>query len=311
MVCSRKKNIFGQSVRVVEMQSEGGAAGALHGFAAGRSVDYHLYCSQGLLLMIPNMYKIAGELLPAVFHVSARSLSANALSIFGDHQDVMATRQTGFALLASGSVQEAMDLGAVAHLAAIGGRIPFLHFFDGFRTSHEIQKIELLEYDELAKLIDMQAVKDFRSRALNPEHPVLRGTTQNPDIYFQTREAVNKFYLPTPGLVQKYMDAINRLTGRNYKLFNYYGAPDAERIIVGMGSGCDAIRETIGYLNSRGEKVGLVDVHLYRPFSIESSCRRTGNCPQNRRDRPDKERELRPSRCIWTCVTRFMTDRKR
>ncbi len=265
-----KKNIFGQSVRVVEMQSEGGAAGALHGSLQAGALTTTYTASQGLLLMIPNMYKIAGELLPAVFHVSARSLSANALSIFGDHQDVMATRQTGFALLASGSVQEAMDLGAVAHLAAIGGRIPFLHFFDGFRTSHEIQKIELLEYDELAKLIDMQAVKDFRSRALNPEHPVLRGTTQNPDIYFQTREAVNKFYLPTPGLVQKYMDAINRLTGRNYKLFNYYGAPDAERIIVGMGSGCDAIRETIGYLNSRGEKVGLVDVHLYRPFSIES-----------------------------------------
>ena len=262
-------NVFGQSVRVVEMQSEGGAAGALHGSLQAGALTTTYTASQGLLLMIPNMYKIAGELLPAVFHVSARALAANALSIFGDHQDVMATRQTGFALLASGSVQEAMDLAAVAHLSAIKGRIPFLHFFDGFRTSHEIQKIEVLEYGELAKLLDWQAVKDFRARALNPEHPVLRGTTQNPDIYFQTREAVNKFYLPIPALVQEYMDAINRLTGRDYKLFNYYGAPDAERIIIAMGSACDTIRETIGTLNARGEKVGLVDVHLYRPFSIE------------------------------------------
>ncbi|XEQ94470.1 Pyruvate:ferredoxin oxidoreductase [Sporomusa carbonis] len=264
-----KKNIFGQPVRVIEMQSEGGAAGTLHGSLQAGALSTTYTASQGLLLMIPNMYKIAGELLPAVFHVSARALAANALSIFGDHQDVMATRQTGFALLASSSVQEAMDLGAVAHLSAIKGRIPFLHFFDGFRTSHEVQKIEVLEYDELANLLDMEAVNQFRRRALNPDHPVVRGTTQNPDIYFQTREAVNKFYRMIPNIVENYMNEINKLTGRNYQLFNYFGAPDAERVIVAMGSGCDAIRETIDYLNARGEKVGLVDVHLYRPFSIE------------------------------------------
>lgn len=264
-----KKNIFNQPVRVVEMQSEGGAAGTLHGCLQAGALATTYTASQGLLLMIPNMYKIAGELLPAVFHVSARALAANALSIFGDHQDVMATRQTGFALLASGSVQEAMDLAAVAHLSAIKSRIPFLHFFDGFRTSHEVQKIEVLEYDELADLLDREAVHEFRRRALNPDHPVIRGTTQNPDIYFQTREAVNKFYLKIPNIVEEYMQKINMLTGRNYQLFNYYGVPDAERVIVAMGSGCDAIRETIDYLNAHGEKVGLVDVHLYRPFSIE------------------------------------------
>jgi len=264
-----KKNIFGQPVRVIEMQSEGGAAGTLHGCLQAGALATTYTASQGLLLMIPNMYKIAGELLPAVFHVSARALAANALSIFGDHQDVMATRQTGFALLASGSVQEAMDLAAVAHLSAIKSRIPFLHFFDGFRTSHEVQKIEVLEYDELADLLDKEAVHEFRRRALNPDHPVIRGTTQNPDIYFQTREAVNKFYLMLPSIIEEYMQKINILTGRNYQLFNYYGVPDAERVIVAMGSSCDAIRETIDYLNARGEKVGLVDVHLYRPFSIE------------------------------------------
>lgn len=264
-----KKNIFGQPVRVIEMQSEGGAAGAVHGSLQAGALTTTYTASQGLLLMIPNMYKIAGELLPAVFHVSARALAANALSIFGDHQDVMATRQTGFAFLASSSVQDAMDLGAVAHLSAIKGRIPFIHFFDGFRTSHEIQKIETLEYEELATLLDKKAVKEFRKRALNPDHPVIRGTTQNPDVYFQTREAVNKFYQFTPGIVEEYMHEINKLTGRNYQLFNYYGAPDAGRIIIAMGSGCDAIRETISYLNARGEKVGLLEVHLYRPFSIE------------------------------------------
>ncbi len=264
-----KKNSFGQPVRVAEMQSEGGAAGAVHGSLQGGALTTTYTASQGLLLMIPNMYKIAGELLPAVFHVSARALAANSLSIFGDHQDVMAARQTGFALLSSSCVQEAMDLGAIAHLSAIRGRIPFLHFFDGFRTSHEIQKIEILEYEELAALLDMKAVKEFRRRALNPDHPVIRGTTQNPDVYFQTREAVNKFYLPIPDIVEGYMQEINKLTGRNYQLFNYYGAVDAERIIIAMGSSCDAIRETINYLNARGDKVGLLEVHLYRPFSIE------------------------------------------
>lgn len=263
-----KKNIFGNPVRVMEMQSEGGAAGTVHGSLQAGALTTTYTASQGLLLMIPNMYKIAGELLPAVFHVSARSLAANALSIFGDHQDVMATRQTGFALLASSSVQEAMDLAAVAHLSAIKGRMPFLHFFDGFRTSHEIQKIEVLEYEELANLLDHEAVTEFRRRSLNPDNPVVRGTTQNPDIYFQVREAVNKFYTTLPALVEDYMAKINQLTGRNYQLFNYYGAPDADRVIVAMGSGCDAIKETIEYLNGKGEKVGLVNVHLYRPFSV-------------------------------------------
>ena len=264
-----KKNIFGNSVKVMEMQSEGGAAGTLHGSLQAGALTSTYTASQGLLLMIPNMYKVAGELLPAVFHVSARALAANALSIFGDHQDVMATRQTGFALLASSSVQEAMDLGAVAHLTAIKGRIPFLHFFDGFRTSHEIQKIDVLDYEELAGLLDYEAVKEFRQRSLNPDAPVIRGTTQNPDIYFQARESVNKFYHAIPSLVEEYMAEINKLTGRDYQLFNYYGASDADRVIIAMGSGCDAIKETIDYLTSQGEKVGLVNVHLYRPFSIE------------------------------------------
>jgi pyruvate-ferredoxin/flavodoxin oxidoreductase len=262
-------NIFGQPVKVVAMQSEGGAAGTLHGALQAGALASTYTASQGLLLMIPNMYKIAGELLPAVFHVSARSLASNALSIFGDHQDVMATRQTGFALLAAGSVQEVMDLGAVAHLAAVAGRLPFLHFFDGFRTSHEIQKIGVLAYDDLGRLLDMEAVKAFRDRALNPEHPVVRGTTQNPDIFFQTREAVNKFYQSIPAVVEKYMGEINKLTGRDYRLFNYYGTPDAVRVIVAMGSACEVIRETVDHLTARGEKVGLVAVRLYRPFAVE------------------------------------------
>jgi pyruvate-ferredoxin/flavodoxin oxidoreductase len=264
-----RKNIFGNKVVVKQMQSEGGAAGALHGALQGGALATTYTASQGLLLMIPNMYKIAGELLPAVFHVSARSLASNALSIFGDHQDVMSTRQTGFTLLASSSVQECMDLGSVAHLAAIKSRIPVLHFFDGFRTSHEIQKIDLLEYEELAKLIDTESVTKFRDNALNSDHPVLRGTTQNPDIFFQTREAVNKFYEPIPEVVQYYMDEINKLTGRDYKLFNYYGSPKAENIIVAMGSGCDTIRESIEYLNEQGSNYGLLEVHLYRPFSTD------------------------------------------
>ena len=264
-----RRNIFGETVRVMQMQSEGGAAGTLHGALQGGALTSTYTASQGLLLMIPNMYKIAGELLPGVFHVSARALSANALSIFGDHQDVMATRQTGFALLASSSVQEAMDLGAVAHLAAIKGRIPFLHFFDGFRTSHEVQKIEVLEYDDLAQLVDFTAVREFRDRALNPDHPVARGMTQNPDIYFQTREAVNRFYAALPAVIQEYLGKINQLTGRDYRFFNYCGAPDATEVIVAMGSACEAIEETVAYLNRQGEKVGLVKVHLYRPFLVD------------------------------------------
>jgi pyruvate-ferredoxin/flavodoxin oxidoreductase len=264
-----KKNIFGDTVLVKEMQSEGGAAGTLHGSLQAGALTSTYTASQGLLLMIPNMYKVAGELLPAVFHVSARSLASNALSIFGDHQDVMATRQTGFTLLASSSVQQVMDLAAVAHLSAIKSRIPVLHFFDGFRTSHEVQKIEVLEYDELAKLVDMDAVKTFRNNALTPNKPVLRGTTQNPDVFFQMREAINKYYDTIPEIVQSYMDEINKLTGRDYKLYNYHGASDAESIIIAMGSGCEAIEGVVDYLNSIGEKVGMLEVHLFRPFAME------------------------------------------
>ncbi|MGE4283513.1 MAG: pyruvate:ferredoxin (flavodoxin) oxidoreductase, partial [Clostridia bacterium] len=264
-----KKNIFGQQVRVVEMQSEAGAAGTVHGSLAAGALTTTYTASQGLLLMIPNMYKIAGELLPGVLHVSARAIASHALSIFGDHSDVMACRQTGFALLSSANVQEVMDLAGVAHLSAIKGRVPFLHFFDGFRTSHEIQKIEAIDYQDLEKLLDMDAVKAFRKNALNPEHPVLRGTAQNPDIFFQAREACNKFYDALPEVVEGYMNEISKITGRDYKLFNYYGAPDADRIIVAMGSACDAIEETIDYLSKKGEKVGLVKVRLYRPFSVK------------------------------------------
>jgi len=264
-----QKNIFGQTVDVCEMQSEAGAAGAVHGSLQGGALTSTFTASQGLLLMIPNMYKIAGELLPAVFHVSARAIAAHALSIFGDHQDVMACRQTGFAMLASGSVQEVMDLGGVAHLAAIRGRVPFLHFFDGFRTSHEVQKVEVMDYEDLAKLLDRKALKEFKDRALNPEHPVLRGTAQNPDVYFQGREAANKFYDAIPDVVNDYMQEISKITGREYKPFNYYGASDAEEVIVAMGSVCEAIEETVDYLNARGRKVGVIKVHLYRPFSAK------------------------------------------
>jgi len=262
-----KKNIFGQTVRVVEMQSEAGAAGAVHGSLQAGALTTTYTASQGLLLMVPNMYKMVGELLPGVFHVSARALAAHALSIFGDHQDVMATRQTGFALLASGSVQEVIDLGGIAHLAAIKSRVPFLHFFDGFRTSHEYQKVELIDYDDLDKLLDYTAVRAFRDNSLNPERPVLRGTAQNPDIYFQGREAGNPFFEKVPGIVAEYMKEISKLTGREYKPFNYYGHPDAEHIIVAMGSACDTIEETVDYLMDKGEKVGVIKVHLYRPFS--------------------------------------------
>ena len=264
-----KKNIFGQSVKVVEMQSEAGAAGTVHGSLAAGALTTTYTASQGLLLMIPNMYKIAGELLPCVLHVSARCVASHALNIFGDHSDVMACRQTGFALLASSSVQEVMDLGAVSHLSTIKSKVPFLHFFDGFRTSHEIQKIEVLDYDDLAKLVDMDKVNEFKKNALNPEHPVTRGTAQNPDIFFQAREASNSYYDAVPAIVEEYMNEINKLTGRSYKLFNYYGAEDADRLIIAMGSICDCITETIDYLTSKGEKVGLLNVHLYRPFAID------------------------------------------
>ncbi len=264
-----QKNIFGQTVKVQEMQSEGGAAGAVHGSLQSGALTTTYTASQGLLLMIPNMYKISGELLPAVFHVSARSLATSALSIFGDHQDVMATRQTGFALLAEGSVQEVMDFAAVAHLAAIKGRVPFLNFFDGFRTSHEIQKIEILDYEDLAKLVDMDAVTAFRQRGLNPDNPVTRGTAQNPDIYFQTREAVNTYYEELPDIVEKYMAQIKKITGRDYHVFNYYGAKDAEAVIVAMGSGTETIRTVVEFMNAKGAKVGVLCVHLYRPFSVK------------------------------------------
>jgi pyruvate-ferredoxin/flavodoxin oxidoreductase len=264
-----RKNIFGQEVNVVAMQSEAGAAGAVHGALSTGALTTTYTASQGLLLMIPNMYKIAGELLPGVFHVSARAVAAHALSIFGDHTDVMACRQTGYALLAEGSVQEVMDLAGVAHLAAIKSKIPFLNFFDGFRTSHEIQKIEVIDYDEFAKLVDWQAVEDFRQRALNPEKPYLKGTAQNPDIYFQAKEAINPYYEQVPDIVAHYMQEITKLTGRKYQPFNYYGAPDAEQVIIAMGSVCETIEETVDYLLKQGEKVGVLKVHLYRPFSAK------------------------------------------
>ncbi len=262
-------NGFGQTVNVVEMQSEGGAAGVVHGSLNSGALTTTYTASQGLLLMIPNMYKIAGELLPGVFHVSARALASHALSIFGDHSDVMACRQTGFALLSAAGVQETVDMAAVAHLAAIRSRVPFLHFFDGFRTSHEIQKVEVPAYEDLTALIDQDALAAFRARALSPNHPTQRGTAQNPDIFFQAREASNPYYLAVPEIVEDYMQQINELLGRNYQLFNYYGAPDADRVIVAMGSAVGAIEEVVDNLNARGEKVGLVNVHLYRPFSVK------------------------------------------
>ena len=262
-----RKNIFGETVKVVEMQSEAGAAGAVHGSLQSGALTSTFTASQGLLLMIPNMYKIAGELLPGVFHVSARALASHALSIFGDHQDVMAARQTGFAFLATSSVQEVMDLAGVAHLVSLKSRVPFLHFFDGFRTSHEIQKVELIDEASLTALMDRDALKRFRAEALNPEHPVTRGTAQNPDIYFQAREACNKFYDAVPDMVAETMAEISKITGRNYAPFVYYGDPEAEEIIVAMGSVTETIKETIDYLLKQGKKVGLVTVHLYRPFS--------------------------------------------
>ena len=264
-----RKNIFGETVLVQEMQSEAGAAGAVHGSLQAGALTSTYTASQGLLLMIPNMYKIAGELLPCVFHVSARTLASHALCIFGDHQDVMACRQTGFAMLAEGSVQEVMDLAGVAHLSTIKSRVPFINFFDGFRTSHEIQKIEMLENEDLADLIDQKALAEFRSRALTPEHPVSRGMAENPDHFFQHREACNPYYENVPEVVEYYMGKISEITGRSYHLFDYYGAKDAERVIVAMGSVTEAIRETVDYLMANGEKVGLIAVHLYRPFSAK------------------------------------------
>ena len=264
-----RKNIFGTKVRVQEMQAESGAAGAVHGSLNAGALTTTYTASQGLLLMVPNMYKIAGELLPAVFHVTARALASHTLSIFGDQSDVMACRQTGFAMLAEGNVQEVMDLSPVAHLAAIKGRVPFLNFFDGFRTSHEIQKIAVWDYDDLADMVDMDAVNAFRQRGLNPQHPQMRGSHENGDIFFQNREASNKYYDAVPELVEEYMAKINAKIGTNYQLFNYYGAPDADRVIISMGSICDVAEEVIDYLNAHGEKVGLVKVRLYRPFRAD------------------------------------------
>ena len=264
-----RKNMFGETVLVQEMQSEAGAAGAVHGSLQAGALTTTYTASQGLLLMIPNMYKIAGELLPGVFHVSARTLASHTLCIFGDHQDVMATRQTGFAMLCEGSVQEVMDLAAVAHLSAIKGRVPFVNFFDGFRTSHEIQKVEALDQEDLKPLVDMEALAGFRRRAMNPDKPVTRGTAENPDVFFQHRESCNDYYTAVPAIVEDYMNKISDLTGRKYGLFDYYGAKDADRVIIAMGSVTEAIRETIDHLTEQGEKVGLVAVHLYRPFSAK------------------------------------------
>ena len=264
-----QKNIFGTTVKVVEMQSEAGASGTVHGSLAAGALTTTYTASQGLLLMIPNMYKIAGELLPCVFHVSARTVSTHALNIFGDHSDVMACRQTGFAMLCEGNVQEVMDLAPVAHLAAIEGRVPFVNFFDGFRTSHEIQKVAVWDYDDLKEMCDMDAVAAFRKHALNPERPNMRGSHENGDIFFQHREACNSYYTALPDVVEKYMGKINEKLGTDYQLFNYYGAADADRVIIAMGSICDVAEEVIDYLNAHGEKVGLVKVRLYRPFRAD------------------------------------------
>ncbi|MBQ9322149.1 MAG: pyruvate:ferredoxin (flavodoxin) oxidoreductase, partial [Eubacterium sp.] len=265
-----RKNLFGQEVQITEMQSEAGAAGAVHGALSAGALTTTYTASQGLLLMIPNIYKIAGELLPGVINVSARCVSSHALNIFGDHSDVYACRQAGAAMLCESSVQEVMDLTPVAHLAAIKGKVPFINFFDGFRTSHEIQKIETWDYEDLRDMLDMDALAEFRKNALNPNHPVQRGSAQNPDIFFQTREACNPYYDAMPAIVQDYMDKVNAKIGTDYKLFNYYGAPDAEHVIVAMGSVCECIEETIDYLAAQGQKVGLIKVRLYRPWATEA-----------------------------------------
>ena len=268
-VAQKKKNVFGQPVKVVEMQSEAGAAGAVHGSLQAGVLTTTYTASQGLLLMVPNMYKMAGERLPGVIHVAARSIATSSLSIFGDHQDVMAARATGYAILGESSVQEIMDLSAVAHLAALKCRIPFINFFDGFRTSHEIQKIEVLEYDELKEMLDKEALENFRNNSLNPNNPVTKGTAQNSDTYFQTREAVNSAYDNIPDVVEDYMTQITKLTGREYHCFDYYGHEEADRVIIAMGSACDVVEETVDYLNNNGQKVGLIKVRLFRPFAIE------------------------------------------
>ncbi|MFA7184753.1 MAG: hypothetical protein WC082_07670, partial [Victivallales bacterium] len=264
------KNMFGTTVDVAEMQSEAGAAGAVHGSLSAGALTTTYTASQGLLLMIPNMYKIAGEMLPTVFHVSARSLAAQSLSIFGDHSDVMSVRQTGFALLSACSIQETHDLAIVGHLSTLEAQVPFLNFFDGFRTSHEIQKVELLGFDDMKKMLDMKYVERFRNRAMRPEAPFSKVGAQNPDVYFQGRETVNKYYDAVPAIVQKYMDQVAKVTGRSYKLFDYVGAPDAEKIIIAMGSGCETIDEVIEYLTAKGEKVGALKVRLYRPFAVDA-----------------------------------------
>ncbi|MBR3069346.1 MAG: 2-oxoacid:acceptor oxidoreductase family protein, partial [Lachnospiraceae bacterium] len=264
-----EKNIFGRRVRLVEMQAESGAIAAVHGALQTGALATSYTSSQGLMLMIPTMHRIAGERLPGVLHVASRTVGGHALSIFGDHSDVMNCRQTGWALLSSGSVQEVMDLGGIAHLAAVKGRVPFIHFFDGFRTSHEIDKVEQMDYKDLEALLDREALEKFRADALNPEHPMIRATVQNPDIFFQIKEASNKDYASIPDIVEEYMGKINEITGRDYHIFNYYGAPDAERVIVAMGSVSGCVEETVDYLNARGEKVGFIQVHLYRPFDVK------------------------------------------
>jgi pyruvate-ferredoxin/flavodoxin oxidoreductase len=265
-----RKNIFGQELEVIEMQSEGGAAGAVHGTLSAGSLTTTFTASQGLLLMIPNMHKIAGEMLPTVFHVSARSLACQSLSIFGDHSDVMSVRNTGWGLMAAGSIQEVMDLAVVSHLATLEAWVPFVNFFDGFRTSHEIQKVDMIDYDTMASMLDMKHVETFRKRAMTPDNPFLKVGAQNPDVYFQGRETVNPYYEKTPGIVQKYMDLLAKKVGRQYHLFDYFGAPDAEKIIIIMASGAETVEETVNYLDKKGEKVGLIKVRLYRPFSNEA-----------------------------------------
>ena len=265
-----RKNVFGKTVDVVELQSEAGAAGAVHGSLSGGSLTTTFTASQGLLLMIPNMHKIAGEMLPTVFHVSARSLAAQSLSIFGDHSDVMSVRNTGWALMAAASIQETMDLAAVSHLATLKGQIPFLNFFDGFRTSHEIQKVEEVSYAEIKELVEPEYIERFRARALKPDKPYLKVGAQNPDVYFQGRETVNKYYDALPAIVQSYMDKVAKVTGRQYHLFDYVGAKDAEKVIIAMGSACDTIELTVNHLLAKGEKVGLLKVRLFRPFSVKS-----------------------------------------
>ena len=264
-----KKNIYGTTVKLMEMQAESGACAAMQGALESGAIATTYTSAQGLMLMIPPMYRISGLLLPAVMHVAARSVATSTVSIFGDHQDVMACRQTGWAQLSSSSVQECMDLAAVAHLSAIKGHVPVQHFFDGFRTSQEIQKIDVLDYDNLRDMIDYTELRKFRDRALNPEHPTIRNSGENDDIFFQHHEAANPYYNAFPGIVEEYMNKMSALTGRDYKLFNYYGAPDADRVVIAMGSVCEAAREMVEYLNERGEKVGFIQVHLYRPFSIK------------------------------------------